>query len=204
LLLVLRIIGLLCLGGAGIAGSSWLKTDKIMNPVIKEVVISKNKVTTLKFTSNREISSRDYVGRLYFYNTPESLVNCDDVKLLGIHWVIDTNKSVKTWRTLEDSSSLCEFRNDFTVVSLLAPSFKPNTNYYFHLSKSDKIQHGDNIKVYAAIQHADGIGTHYLFMDKALSELVRGGLFLVGFLCLLPDFLRFFFRRRSKIINKDV
>jgi hypothetical protein len=168
-----------------------------MNPVIKEVVISADTVTTLKFTPNREISNRDYVGRLYFNNTPESLINCDDIKLLGIQWAIGASQLVKTWSTLQVSSSSCEFRNDFTVVNLLAPSFKPNKNYYFHLSKINKTQHGEKIKVYAAIQHADGIGTHYLFMDKALAELLGEGLLLVSFICFATDLLIVFSRRRS-------
>jgi hypothetical protein len=203
--LVLRIIGLLCLGGAGVAGSLWLNTDKIMNPVRKEVVISTGKITTLMFTPNREISSRDYDGRLYFDNTPGPLLNCDNVKLLGIQWAIGTSEIAKSWNDLKITNDSCEFRNHLTVVSFLAPSFKPDTNYYVHLSKTNKIQQGDKIKVYAAIQHVDGIGTHYLFMDKALFELLGGLLLLVSFICFLIDFLMFFFRRRSpKMINEDV
>lgn len=194
--LVLRIIGLLCLGGAGIAGSSWLNTDKIMNPVRKEVVISTSKITTLMFTPNQEISSRDYDGRLYFENTSGSLLNCDDVKLLGIQWAIGISETVKSWNALKITNSSCEFRDHLTVVSFLAPSFKPDTNYYFHLSKTNQIQHEDKTKVYAAIQHVDGIGTHYLFMDKALSELLGGGLFLISFICLATDLLIVFSRRR--------
>jgi hypothetical protein len=196
---------LLCLSGAGIAGSSWLNTDKIMNPVSKEVVISTSKITTLMFMPNQEISSRNYVGRLSFDNTPESLVNCDDVKLLGIQWEIGTSEKVKSWNALEITNSSCEFRDHITVVSFLAPSFNPNKSYYFHLSKINKTQYGGKIKVYAAIQHVDGIGTHYLFMDKALSELLGGGLLLIGFICFVIDFLTVSFRRRSpENINEDV
>jgi hypothetical protein len=196
-LLVLRIIGLLCLGGAGIAGSSWLNTDKIMNPVRKEVVISTNEITTLIFMTNQEISIRDYVGRLYFDNTPESSVNCDDVKLLGIQWEIGTSETVKSWNALERTNSLCEIKDNLTVVNFSNLSFKANINYYLHLSKINKNSHGDKIKVYAAIQHADGIGTHYLWMDKALAELLGYGLLIASFLCFVPDLLLVIFYRRS-------
>ena len=173
-----------------------------MNPVRKEVVILTNKITTLTFTSNKEISSRDYDGQLYFKNTPEALVNCDDVKLLGLRWSIDTSKAVKSWNALNLTNYLCEVRDDLTIVSFLAPSFEIDKNYYFHLSKTNKIQQEGKIKIYAAVQHVNGIVTHYLFMDKALAELMGWGLSLVSFMCFATDFLIVFSRRRLPENNK--
>jgi hypothetical protein len=196
LLIILRIVGFLCLGGAGIAGVSWWNTDKIMNPVRQEVVISVGRVTTLAFTPNQEISERDYVIRLYFENTPELLRTCDDVKLLGVQWVVGNSETVNSWNTLENKNYSCEIRENWTVASFLTPSFKPYTNYYFHLSTTNKIWNGGNVKVIAAIQHADGIGTHYLFMDKALAELLGGGLLLVSLICFVTDFAIIFLIRK--------
>jgi hypothetical protein len=194
--IILRIIGLLCLGGVGIAGASWWNTDKIMNPVRKEVVISVSRVTTLVFTPNQEVSERDYVVRLYFENTPELLRTCDDVKLLGVQWMVGTSEIVQSWNALENKNYSCESQDNLTVASFLAPSFKPYTNYYFHLSTTNKTWNGGNVKVIAAIQHPDGIGTHYLFMDKALAELLGGGLLLVSLICFVTDFLIIFLSRK--------
>jgi hypothetical protein len=57
--------------------------------------------------------------------------------------------------------------------------------------------------VYAAIQHADGIGTHYLWMDKALAELLGRGLLLASFLCFVPDLLLDIFKNSNLPLNKD-
>jgi hypothetical protein len=195
--LILRIIGLFCLGGVGLAGRSWLNTDKIMNPVSQEVVISASRITTLVFTLNKEVSERDYVVRLYFENTPESSRTCDDVKSLGVQWVVGPSETVKLWNALANTNYSCEPRDNLTIVSFLAPSFKPYINYYFHLSTTNKTWNGGNGKVHAAIQHADGIATHYLFMDKALAELLGGGMLLLSLICFVTDFLITFLNRKS-------
>jgi hypothetical protein len=195
--ITLRIVGLLCLGGVGIAGSFWWNTDKIMNPVMKEVVISVGRVTTLVFTTDRKISEGDYVVRLYFENTPELLRTCDDVKLMDVRSVVGTSEIVKSWSAPENKNYSCESQDNFTVASFLAPSFKPYKNYYFHLSATNKKWNGGNVKVIAAIQHADGLNTHYLFMNKALTELLGGGLFLVSLICFTTDLLTIFLSRKS-------
>lgn len=191
-----RILGLLCLGGVGVAGASWWNTDKIMNPVREEVVISESKITTLVFTPNQEVSQRKYVVRIYFENTPKLSRTCDDVKLLGVQWVVGTSETVGLWNALENKNYSCESQDNYTVTSFLAPSFKPYTKYYYHLSTTNKTWNGGQVKVIAAIQHADGIGTHYLFMDEALAELIGGGLLLFSLICFATDFLIFFLDRK--------
>ena len=185
------------MGGVGVAGTSWWNTDKIMNPVSEEVVISVSRITTLVFTPNQEVSGRDYVVRLYFENMPESSLTCDDFKLLGIQWVVGPSETVKLWNALANTKYSCEFRDNLTVASFVAPPFKPYTNYYFHLSTTNKTWNDGNVKVHAAIQHADGIATHYLFVDKALAELLGERLLLVSLICFITDFLTIFLRSKN-------
>ena len=182
-----RIIGLFCLGGVGIAGASWWNIDKIMNPLSKEVLLSTDR-SSLVFVPTQEVSGRDYNVRLYFENRRELLLNCEDVKSLGVRWVISTSEIVKSWNLLDSTDYSCDSLDDMTVVSFLAPSFNPSTKYYFHLSTNNKAENRRNTKVHAVIQHGDGIGTHYLFMDKALLELLGGGLLFASLICFSIDF----------------
>ncbi|PSB56592.1 hypothetical protein C7B77_11340 [Chamaesiphon polymorphus CCALA 037] len=197
--MILRIVGLLCLGGAGIAGASWLNTENIMRPLSKEIVISQGKITSLTFASNQEMSERNYNARLDFDKTGESSLNCEDIKSLGVKWVISTSETVKTWNTLESTDYSCNYDENLTIIGLPAPSFKPHTNYYLHLSTANDIQNKGNINARVAIQHQDGIGTHYLFMDKALAELLGGGLLLVSFICFTIDLLTFLLKRKKEL-----
>ncbi|WP_232432190.1 hypothetical protein [Chamaesiphon minutus] len=196
--MILRIIGLLCLGGAGIAGASWLNTENIMLPLSKEILISNRKTYSLAFTPNQSASERDYNVRLYFGKTGESSLNCEDIKLLGVRWTISTSETVKAWNTLESTDYSCNDRDSFTRLDFSAPSFKPHTNYYFHLSTANEIQNRENINTRVTIQHTDGIGLHYLFMDKALMELFGGGLLLVSLICFAIDLLKFLFNAMNK------
>jgi hypothetical protein len=197
--MILRIIGLLCLSGVGIAGASWWNTDKIMNPAIEEVVISTDRITSLVFTPSQAVSERDYTVRLYLKNTKESIQHCKDVKLLGIKWAIVSSETAKSWSWLSKTDYSCDTQDNFTVVSFAAPSFKPHVKYYFHLLATNEDNSKDNIKVVAGIQHADGLGTHYLFMDKAVAELLGGGLLLISLLCFGLDLLKFILRKIARL-----
>jgi hypothetical protein len=199
--MTLRIIELLCLGGVGIAGASWWNTDKVMNPAIEEVVISTGRITSLVFTPSQEVSERDYAVRLYFKNIQQSIQNCEDVKILGVQWAIVPNETVKSWNVLSKTNYSCESQDNVTTVSFSAPSFRPHIKYYFHLLKTNEINSQTNIKVIAAIQHVDGIGTHYLFMDKALAELLGIGLLSIGLICFGLDLLKFLL---CKIMRSNV
>lgn len=190
--MILRIIGLLCLGGVGIAGVSWWNIDKIMTPVSEEAVLSIGRISSLVFTSTQEVSARNYSVQLYFENSRALLITCEDIKSLGIQWAISNSNIEKSWHLLASTDYSCDVRDNTTVVSFLAPSFKPSTKYYFHLSNNNKSERQTNLKVRAAIQHEDGIGTHYLFMNKALLELLGGGLFFVSLICFLIDFWKVF------------
>jgi hypothetical protein len=195
--MILRIIGLLCLGGSGIAGASWLNTENIMLPLSEEIIISTKKTTSLEFTPNREASERGYNVRLYFNKTRESSLNCKDVKLLGVRWAISTSDTVKLWNTLESTDYSCDYYDNLAEISFLAPSFKPDINYYLHLSTTNNIQNRENIKVRTAIQHQGGIDLHYLFMDKALAELLGVCLLLVSFVCFAVDLLIIFLNSKK-------
>lgn len=184
----LRIIGLLCLGGVGIAGASWWNTDKIMNPVNEEVVISINRINSLAFTPTQEVSERKYNARLYLENSPKLLVTCEDIKFLGIQWEISNSNIAKSWNLLANTDYTCNSWDNTTVVSFVAPPFNPHTKYFFHVSKNHKTEKRTSIKGRAAIQHKDGIGTHYLFMDKAFSELLGAGLLFISLICFAIDF----------------
>lgn len=190
--MILRIIGLLCLGGVGIAGVSWWNTDTIMTPVSEEAVLSIGRISSLTFTPTQEVSARDYNVRLYFESSRELLITCEDIKSLGIQWAISNSDIAKPWNLLASTDYSCDAYDNKTVVSFLAPSFKPSTKYYFHLSKNNQSDRKTNLKVHAAIKHKDGIGTHYLFMDKAGAELLGGGLFFVSLMCFLIDFWQVF------------
>ncbi len=185
--MILRIIGLFCLGGVGVVGASWWNIDKIMNPVIKEVVLSTDR-SSLEFIPTQEISGRNYDVRLYFGNRRELLLTCEDIKSLGVQWVISTSEIVKSLNLLDHTDHSCDSGDNTTVVSFPTPSFNPSIKYYFHLSTKNKSENRIKTKVHAAIQHENGIGTHYLFMDKALLELSVGGLLFVGLICLSIDF----------------
>lgn len=183
---------MLCLGGVGIAGVSWWNISKIMTPVSEEVVLSMGRISSLAFTPTQEVSARDYNVRLYFENSRELLITCEDIKSLGIQWIISNSDIAKSWNLLASTDYSCNVHDNKTVVSFLASSFKSSTKYYFHLSKNNKSERQTSIKVHAAIQHEDGIGTHYLFMDLALAELLGEGLFVVSLMCFLIDFWKVF------------
>ncbi|WP_310481411.1 hypothetical protein [Chamaesiphon sp. VAR_48_metabat_403] len=195
--MILRIIGLFCLGGVGIAGASWLNTENIMLPLSEEIIISTKKTTSLSFTPNRAVSETSYNVRLYFDKTGESSLNCEDVKLLGVRWAISTSETVKSWNTLESTDYLCNYDDNLPEIGFLAPSFKPHISYYLHLSTANNIQNRENIKVRAAIQHQGGLDLHYLFMDKAFAELLGGCLLLISFICFAIDLLMIFLDRKK-------
>lgn len=65
---LLRIIGLVFLGGALIAELWWWNTEKIMNPVSEKVILSIDKTISLSFIPNQEVPERHYTFRLYFDN----------------------------------------------------------------------------------------------------------------------------------------
>lgn len=120
------------------------------------------------------------------------MLTCEDIYQLGIQWPISNTDTVKSWNDLSSTNSYsCDSRDDIgiTIVSFSAPSFKQHTNYYWHLSTFNKIRNNKQISVRAAIQHEDGIATHYLFMDQALAGLLGGVLLLVSLICFLLDLL---------------
>jgi hypothetical protein len=184
---LLRIICLFCLVGVAIAGLSWWNTDKILRPVWKELVLPTGETQSLAFKPNQEIAKRHYDIGLYFENAQNPFLDCETVKLLGIRWSITPSNVVQSWNDLSNTDYLCRFQNNFTVVSFAAPSFKPHTNQIFYLSRLNNIPSKGKIKVYAALQHEDSLETHYLFMDKALAELLGGGLLLVSLSCFVID-----------------
>jgi hypothetical protein len=180
-----RVIGLLCLGGAVIAGSWWWDTDRIMTPLYAEVTMPIDKTISLAFSSDLKISEETYDINLYFDNKKYSLITCDNIESLGIKWSISTSDTVRSWEDLPtiDRDS-CHSYDDLTSVNFPAPSFKANANYYLYLSRSNRSQNKGEIKCIVAIQHSMGIATHYLFMKKGLAELLGGGLSLVSLSCL--------------------
>ena len=187
----MRFLGLVCLAGVGIAAWSWFNTDKIMNPVRQKVIIDPGEIISLEFKTNQEISQRNYDVNFYF---DRDFINCgeidgDEVDSLGLSWSISSLKDTDTWNDLARGNHACFSFGDWTTVRFPAQSFLPNTNYFFHLSRNNLESTTDEIEVRAAIQHEHGIGTHYLFMNKAIAEILGGVLLIISLLCFLIDIL---------------
>jgi hypothetical protein len=188
----LRIIGILCLGGALLAGLAWREAYLKLFPIDQEAVLKAKQVISASFIPEVSLSPGESVYQMdfQFKDLRKDPLRCSEIRELSIKWAFSEDAKVREWNTFPSQNSDCKELGDRVIIVFPDLQFKPGIKQYLNVSV-DSGGSSNNLEIDQSRIRVrltrNGLDFHYGSIDIEAAALITGGFLSISTVCGLTD-----------------